>query len=105
MKYLTVLTCLVLIHGFAPPANGQAPGVGNLPLIKRGAATGFSTAGWKYHRHKDLQPLDAHTSVVVADIEGLQSVPIYTPPATSRSIRWLGASCSRYTSTTPRNLL
>jgi D-arabinan exo alpha-(1,3)/(1,5)-arabinofuranosidase (non-reducing end) len=64
------MTCLVLTLGSTPSASGQASRVGNLPLIKRDATTGFSTAGWKYDRYRDMQPLEAHTGIVVADIEG-----------------------------------
>jgi hypothetical protein len=70
MKYCTTVACLILTLVCTPPANSQSPGLGDLPLIKRDATTGFSFAGWKYDRYRDIQSLDAHTSMVVAEIDG-----------------------------------
>lgn len=42
----------------------------DLATIKPDIRTGFSNAGWKYDRYKDLQSLDAHTRMTVADVKG-----------------------------------
>jgi hypothetical protein len=44
--------------------------IADLPLIKTETRVGFSNGGWKYDRYKDLKSLDAHSSIVVADLKG-----------------------------------
>ena len=63
-----MLVSVVLISG-----NGLLFGseyITRLPLIKKDVSTGFSNGGWKYDRYKNLQSLDAHASITVADIKG-----------------------------------
>jgi len=38
--------------------------------IRTDVSTGFTNGGWKYDRYKDLESLDAHTSIVIADLQG-----------------------------------
>lgn len=47
-----------------------APGPDSLPVIRRDVASGFSNGGWNLDRYADLPPLDAHTRMPVADIQG-----------------------------------
>jgi len=42
----------------------------DLATIKPELRTGFSNAGWKYDRYKDLESLDAHARITVADLTG-----------------------------------
>jgi len=60
---------VVLLSG-ALGAEGSGASLGSLPIIRRGMPNGFSNAGWKYDRYEDLPSLDAHTSMVVADLKG-----------------------------------
>jgi len=48
----------------------QAQGLEGLPTIVRGDHQGFANSGWKYDRYSNLPSLDAHTSMLVADIRG-----------------------------------
>ncbi len=41
-----------------------------LATIRRDATQGFSNAGWKYDRYKDLPSLDARKKMLVADLKG-----------------------------------
>ncbi len=53
---------------FALPALGE--GLDDLARIQRDSQQGFTNAGWRYDRYRDLPTLDAHKSIVVADLEG-----------------------------------
>jgi len=47
-----------------------ADSIAELPLIRKAVRVGFSNGGWKYDRYKDLQSLDAHTRMTLADLQG-----------------------------------
>ena len=42
----------------------------NLPVIKKKIKTGFSNGGWEADRYRNMATLDAHRSIVIADLEG-----------------------------------
>ncbi len=54
----------------AAVAHGDSQPLDSLATIRPGIRTGFSNAGWKYDRYDNLDSLDAHTRMVVADLEG-----------------------------------
>jgi len=62
---LTINTCIGTL--WAQQRTGSSD---NLSIIKRNHTTGFANGGWKYDRYKELQSLDAGTSMVLADLEG-----------------------------------
>lgn len=67
-RMLPIGAVLLLAPPFALGASAQ--GLDGLPLLKRGSPPGFANAGWKYDRYQELPSLDAHTSMVVADLSG-----------------------------------
>jgi len=44
--------------------------VTSLPIIKKNIETGFSNGGWEADRYRDMATLDAHKSIVIADLKG-----------------------------------
>lgn len=42
----------------------------SLPVIQKDIKTGFSNGGWAADRYKDLDTLDAHKQIVIADLKG-----------------------------------
>jgi len=64
---LRATVVLVLAASSTAPAG---EGVPEVALIRRGQPTGFSNAGWKYDRYKNLPSLDAGKRMVVADLKG-----------------------------------
>lgn len=71
MKYrltlVTVLAGAAWSAVAARPAPAQPP---QMALIRPDLRTGFSHAGWAYDRYKNLEKLDAHKRITVADIKG-----------------------------------
>ncbi len=63
-------TVLLVAIFWTSSATPQDQGRWFLPLLQDKVSIGFSNGGWKYDRYRDLQPLEAHTSIVIADIEG-----------------------------------
>ena len=61
-----VLVAILWTHPAAPGEEGR----GSLPAIRDDVRVGFSNGGWKYDRYRDLQPLEAGASIVIADIDG-----------------------------------
>lgn len=51
----------------ARSVEAQTP---EIAVIRPNVRSGLSNGGWKYDRYKDLQSLDAHTRMTVADLEG-----------------------------------
>ena len=56
----------------AGPSSAAPAGAGALDLarIRPNVRTGFSNGGWKYDRYKELESLDRHKKIVVADLKG-----------------------------------
>jgi D-arabinan exo alpha-(1,3)/(1,5)-arabinofuranosidase (non-reducing end) len=73
MKKYTVclLTAVLLVGGlgfrYLSAADQE---INNLPRIQKKLKTGFSNGGWAADRYKNMETLDAHRSIVIADIEG-----------------------------------
>lgn len=42
----------------------------NLPVLQKQVRTGFSNGGWEADRYRNMETLDAHRSIVIADLEG-----------------------------------
>ena len=61
---------LVSLHVTFSFTAAQPARTTDLPVIRRDVHTGLSFGGWKFDRYRDLQTLDAHTSITVANIEG-----------------------------------
>lgn len=70
MKGNTISMLLVLMAFVWSCGNRYEPRVDRLPLIKPDHTTGFSNGGWIYDRYKDLEPLAAGKSIVIADLKG-----------------------------------
>ena len=62
-------TAYILLLAFIGPVFAADSSL-ELAKIKKDTTTGFSNAGWKYDRYKELKSLDAHTAITVADIKG-----------------------------------
>lgn len=67
VRIKALLGCIVLILSSAALGDAESP---EIAVIRPKARTGFANAGWKYDRYEQLQSLDAHTRMVVADLEG-----------------------------------
>jgi hypothetical protein len=65
-----ITATLLIATLWIPSVTAQDQDRASLPVLRGEVETGFSNGGWKYDRYKDLQPLEAHTSIVVADIDG-----------------------------------
>ena len=61
----TGLLAIAVLGG--EPALGESH---DLARIKPNVRTGFCNAGWCFDRYSDLEPLAAHTRIVVADLKG-----------------------------------
>ena len=59
---------MLLLLPSVPSASGND--MMNLALIKKEVKTGFSNGGWEADRYKDMETLDAHKSIVIADVKG-----------------------------------
>ena len=42
----------------------------DLPVLRPDLRSGFANGAWKYDRYKQLESLDAHRRIVVADLKG-----------------------------------
>jgi len=62
-----ILLCLLLT---CASAFGEEPDLPDLAVLHPELHTGFANAGWKYDRYKDLESLDAHHRIVIADLKG-----------------------------------
>jgi hypothetical protein len=63
-----IATILILL---SPSSLWEAElSVLNLPIIKKEVRTGFSNGGWAYDRYSELERLNAHTSITVANLKG-----------------------------------
>jgi len=64
----------------------------NLPIIKKRVRTGFSNGGWALDRYHDLERLDPHASITVADLKGpgvithFHTTRHYKPEITTRGV-------------------
>jgi len=64
----------------------------DLPVIKKDIKTGFSNGGWHLDRYQDLDPLNAHHGIVIADLEGpgvirhIHTTRHYQPDITTRGV-------------------
>ncbi|MGB2958926.1 MAG: DUF2961 domain-containing protein [Bacteroidota bacterium] len=65
-----MITVFLVVLLWPPPTTPQDQARPSLPIIQDDVRTGFSNGGWKYDRYRDLQPLEANTSIVIADIDG-----------------------------------
>lgn len=63
-----VLSVAVLV--FVCLAGILSADVSDIAIIQKGKATGFSNGGWCADRYEDLKPLNAHSRITVADING-----------------------------------
>lgn len=53
-----------------PVFSAADDGAMSLPIIKKEIETGFSNGGWAADRYRDLDTLDAHKAMVLADLKG-----------------------------------
>ncbi|MBN2272148.1 MAG: DUF2961 domain-containing protein [Sedimentisphaerales bacterium] len=64
----------------------------SLPLIKKNIETGFSNGGWAADRYRDMETLDAHKSIVIADLKGpgvirhIHTTRHYQPDISTRGV-------------------
>lgn len=67
----SVLVLVFFISGLAA-SLGAAEDRANhsLPVIQKNRTTGFSNGGWGLDRYPNLEPLNAHTAITVADLKG-----------------------------------
>jgi hypothetical protein len=70
-RCLTLLAGMVVAMGWlllgAPAANAELP---EIAVIRPNVQTGFANAGWNHDRYQDFPPLNAHTTMLVADLKG-----------------------------------
>ncbi len=66
---ILTLTCLSILQTAAAAAQGD-PDLSELALLQPRLRSGFANGLWKYDRYKQLESLDAHRRVVVADLKG-----------------------------------
>ncbi len=62
----TIILLAGMLAGTAV-AQAQLP---ELATIRENTETGFSNAGWDLDRYKDIETLEAHSSMVLADLKG-----------------------------------
>ena len=76
---------------------GKAPSSGDerttdLAVIRRNLPTGFSNGGWAADRYRDMKTLDAHKSIVIADLKGpgvikhIHTTRQYRPDLSTRGV-------------------
>jgi len=66
LQLVWILAVMVLL---VPAALAQCDFT-DMARIRPDLRTGFSNGGWKYDRYKDLESLDSHKKIVVADLKG-----------------------------------
>jgi hypothetical protein len=66
---LFALICICALHT-AVGQHRADQGLSDLPILRSDLRSGFANAGWKYDRYKELESLDAHRRIVVADLKG-----------------------------------
>jgi len=68
-RHLRKAAILFIFVFFINKAFAQLNDLG-IAQIRPDVQTGFSNGGWKYDQFKNLKSLDAHTSIVIADLKG-----------------------------------
>lgn len=64
----TLIGIGLLLAALNPSRAGQD--FSDLAILQPDLRSGFANAGWKYDRYKQLDSLDAHRRIVVADLKG-----------------------------------
>ncbi len=78
---------LITLHAAVGAIGGEGsapaePDGANLAVLRPDLRSGFANGAWKYDRYKNLESLDAHRRIVVADLKVEQEViDAGTPPA------------------------
>ncbi len=66
---LAIVVPMIVVSTW-PASSAMGEDRMDLPLIKRDIETGFSNGGWEADRYTDMDTLDAHKSIVIADLRG-----------------------------------
>ena len=88
----TVVLTVTILTAVQPVVSAADDGVMSLPIIKKDVQTGFSNGGWAADRYRDIDTLDAHHSMVLADLKGpgiirhLHSTHHYKRPISTRGV-------------------
>lgn len=71
-KWIACIVVWMIVMGTTGrKVAAQVDGAGtDLPVIKKDIETGFSNGGWHLDRYEDLDPLDAHHAITIADLQG-----------------------------------
>ncbi len=75
-----------------PALSATSDETTSLPLIKKDIETSFSNGGWEADRYRDMETLDLHRSIVIADLKGpgvirhIHTTRHYKPDISTRGV-------------------
>jgi len=82
----------LLILASQASLRAAEPAALHLPIIKKDVRTGFANGGWALDRYPELERLDAHASITVANLKGpgvithIHTTRHYKPDITTRGV-------------------
>ncbi len=89
IKTVAVIIISLLLSSLVIAENSP---MNNLPVIKKNTPTGFANGGWGLDRYAELERLDAHAAITVADLKGpgvithFHTTRHYRPEVTTRGV-------------------